>query len=677
MGSQSLIQTLLELVSVLASVTRKITLKPPLSAWQTRTEPSPLTGQPTSNDMVMAWAIDAITKEPRYILELSASERGASCGCICVSCSSSLIAVNAAKTEFRQRPHFRHPPGSERDNCLILTARYTLAQQLSTLEWIELPRRIRSRQVKGLSGTYYEAWAEAAPQKVKIGEVSFEDKTKAILKLEDGRELIVDLVGSLSTSDSEQETSQPTITIVVSDPVIAGMPAAELRKHLSLLMTEACWKRHWDDETLTATANDKAIAEAEDALDWLDELSSGDVHHLSPSERRESLLHFAVKSILEQEKKLDVPELRINATVKNDRTSSTKNINKIIRDRTRLQLSNIRLEKRQGNLIPDVLAEVVSISPGQSTYPLLVEVTVHNHITEEREERIKAQNLATLEIDLSRLGGKLTKDELSRLVIEELSIKRWVHHPAITQEINLAEDLLAERVQWELGWKARYEALMSNSLDVCGQEYLKAVTEYANSYAQVEPNAIIESKRLWQLEELGHHLEKKGYPGGSHSILYKSILPRLLSIKYDQAIGYRLNTGWQVINTILMDMDRSRKWHTLYLMAIRIYSPNMSNANLAKYRLWRDEVSQSLLHGQDKYVRDGQYDALLSLLFPELKEALAHPLGKAVRSAKSTSKGVWLTGQELVQWIRQHPDRARDFYSEAQLKQLLEGKPIH
>ena len=39
-----------------------------------------------SNELVIAWALDKVTREPRYILELSEQERGAKCNCICASC---------------------------------------------------------------------------------------------------------------------------------------------------------------------------------------------------------------------------------------------------------------------------------------------------------------------------------------------------------------------------------------------------------------------------------------------------------------------------------------------------------------------------------------------------------------------------------------------------------------
>ena len=42
----------------------------------------------TLADLVMAWARNAATGEPRYILELDAAHRGAKCGCECQAAAS-------------------------------------------------------------------------------------------------------------------------------------------------------------------------------------------------------------------------------------------------------------------------------------------------------------------------------------------------------------------------------------------------------------------------------------------------------------------------------------------------------------------------------------------------------------------------------------------------------------
>src|SRR5450759_2566569 len=83
---------------------------------------------PSSSDLVMAWAVDQDTGQPRYILQLDAAHRGKKSNCKCPSCDLPLVAVNAAKIVFQKRPHFRHPEGAAREHCLIVAARKALAE---------------------------------------------------------------------------------------------------------------------------------------------------------------------------------------------------------------------------------------------------------------------------------------------------------------------------------------------------------------------------------------------------------------------------------------------------------------------------------------------------------------------------------------------------------------------
>lgn len=124
--------------------------------------------QPSSSELVLAWARDIASGEPRYILELDEAHRGAKCGCECPSCGAALTGVNVAKDEFEVRPHFRHPPGAQRRDCLVLASRLALLRQFQNGGWLELPSRRMPATVQGLSGAGYNAWAVSPPQKLHI-----------------------------------------------------------------------------------------------------------------------------------------------------------------------------------------------------------------------------------------------------------------------------------------------------------------------------------------------------------------------------------------------------------------------------------------------------------------------------------------------------------------------------
>jgi len=139
-------------------------------------------------ELVMAWAKDARTGEPRYVFELGEAQRGAHCGCVCYSCGLPLTAVNAAKAEWRIRPHFRHPDGAERDACLVLTARATALELLRTQDSLLLPARRLGATVIGASGKPYEAWVIRPAERVRIRSFKPQDLVSAVLTLDDGRE---------------------------------------------------------------------------------------------------------------------------------------------------------------------------------------------------------------------------------------------------------------------------------------------------------------------------------------------------------------------------------------------------------------------------------------------------------------------------------------------------------
>ena len=252
-------------------------------------------GRPDSpRDLIIAWAIDCETNRPCYIGQLD-GRRGAKCNCKCSSCGLPLTAVNAAKTRWKKRPHFRHPEGTERDQCAIIAARKALEAVMSGQHRILLPRRCRSARQEGLIGHYFEAWVNQPAEPVAVTDCNFVDQTEAILTLDDGRQLTVRLVGRLGAVDhGNQQALQARIEICVDDPDVAGMSPKEIMSWIELRWSEGCWLRHWNDDALDRVAADHAAADAANAEGWIE---NGDLPaNLSLEDRRETLLHRAVKA---------------------------------------------------------------------------------------------------------------------------------------------------------------------------------------------------------------------------------------------------------------------------------------------------------------------------------------------------------------------------------------------
>jgi hypothetical protein len=507
-------------------------------------------------ELVMAWARDIETGEPRYIGEIDAEHRGGKCGCECPSCNLALIAVNAAKDKVIKRPHFRHPEGAQRNECAILAARAAAMRLLAEEGVIELPRRRMSASAEGLSGANYEAWVEAPAQKVRVASIDFRDRAFAILTLDDGRKLRVALTGGIAelAGDDGEATLIPTITIDV-DASIAGMDQAEIRKRLQLLPGNICWRSHWTDADLMAKAEKQATEMAVDALDWLpDDIElPGD---LSPAMQRESLLHHEVKRILERAGQITVPGLEVLEEL---RTAGYPPLQRrwSVEDRI-LELTNARLEHRMRPLIPDVVCEARA-TDGQLLDPLIIEVTVTNVIDDDRKERIRAQGVAALEIDLSMTGGRVTRSELHRLVVHEVSVKRWLNYPDL--DIIRAGLQVQMRDQRDLSIEAsriaeaRRRRIQEAPIVDIAARYLAAVEQMLIEQGRVQPGVNLKPEFVAAKAAVAisvDELTQRGYPeAGDEDLLgHHCILSRLLSIRNNRGVGYGFGTAAEVLNAI-------------------------------------------------------------------------------------------------------------------------------
>lgn len=643
-----------------------------------------------ANDLVMAWAQQHGTGTLRYILELGPHERGSKCNCVCISCGQPLTAVNAAKEVFSIRPHFRHPDGSPKDACMVLAARAALMEALLGEDTLLLPRRRQSSRVEGLSGDFHDAWVELPPESVRVANVKFHDRLRALLTLDDGRQLVVQLVGSAQTQVDGSVI--PSIDILVDDPAIAAMPLDEIRRRLAPFLENACWRGHWQDSELLEQAEAQAREKAVNAFDWDD---FDGLPEDTPSDlRRETLLHRLVKLILAQHKKIWLPALSIRIERQTDIGMVVKE--SLIPERL-VHLRTVVLERRLGRIVPDVLAKQTS---GED---LLIEVTVTNRITDERINRIRGEGCAALEIDIGRMGGRVTRAELERLVVKEVAAKRWLYHP---QSGEVMQDLERQLdVEHTLQKSKQYRSGLagSQSASMWAEQYLDAIERCADSRLHDEEDGVEDSSSEHYLDlakEAAAGLSGHGYPEAEHQELYfrqRNVITRLLSIKQDRSVGYKLLTAWQVINTIVPESQKYGKWHTLYLMAIRTYKPKLTTEQDERIQLWRKEVWESIQAGETRYQRDTKYDRLLSLLFPEMRVLLERPRNidqsgpiqrqtrpRASRTeepakqaaaqtpapsfpitpADAEGHGLWLKGRQLADWKRRNPEAAKHWFKE-------------
>jgi hypothetical protein len=635
-----------------------------------------------SNSLIMAWAVDKLTGRPRYILELDAAHRGGKCECVCPSCKLPLIAVNAAKTIFQKRPHFRHPDGAARDVCLIVAARKALEEMFAKQDKILLPRYRRSGVVEGLSGQYFNAWVEREAERVRAKQFMFRDEVSGWLILEDGRRLLVKLIGRGEPSGTDEDRVLAKIELEVDDPSIAMMSPEEIFQKIELSWSNACWIQHWEDEVLENEAQQLAKEKAINALDWLGD--DGLLNHLNSSQRRETLLHREVKAILEAEKRICLPRLQVNAEFK--RSNGFVDRREWIEPEQEVMLASVELEVHLGHSIPDVISSWMKEDGWTQT--IIIEVTVTNTINDERIERLESFGFPVLEIDIGRMGGVVSKEEFKQLVVDEVAGKRWLYHPAIEEQ----RQYLVAMMQRDAQAHEDAQQKRNEYLDAPASEWaIKFLNAIKVRWSLVESlGESVKESQAWQssqenIKEAIAALDMHGYELASMLDTYplQRIVSRIASIFFNKGIEYKSDSAWLVINAIMCDRsEHAKKFHTLYLIAIKTYSPEMTRDQAYKVSEWRNKVKASILAGQQEYIRETTYDRLMGLLFPEMRVQLNNPFGtplqilenyedpsselllppaKKLDNMHPELENVLLRGAAFDEWARKNPEAAKSW----------------
>lgn len=575
---------------------------------------------------------------------------------------------------------------------MFLAARLAALQLLRDQGVFALPARKISGKVVGLSGTEHEAWIEHPIERLKIRDFDFRDKAWALITFEDGRQLRFHLIGSGILDEAGQVI--PSISLDLKDTDLAGMSPEELRKRTTLLPDGLCWHSHWNDAELQTQANDAALAKAIDLLDIEGEFAD-DLDGVEQKFRRETLLHLEVKKILSEARQIRVPEIQCYVLrTADDGYDIEKSVNY---PSVTIPLTEVVLEKRFGRLIPDVTARTTE----EHGHVLLIEVTVTNAIDRERHEQIRANKMPTVEIDLSRVGGLMSRAELKELVINDVECKRWLCHPrADTLQQELESEANAELQERNAKIRVLEEERLSTlSIPVAAiaKDYLAAIEEHQI----VARNGRIEdfdeiSRLLTRITFQAQRLAVHGFHEANDHDLYGSrsqIIPRILAIQRGGGVGYDLDSTMGIMNAIKQAQVNNRKFHTIYLIAVNVYQRQEASNPPAWYQTWVDEIKESIEAGEKMYVRPRKYDRLLSLLFPEMATGLSKKFGtenyvpyrralpsrQMPMSSHSDAHGAafwpwdrsdmrdpyWLEGAELEQWKRNYPTAARNFFGNA------------
>ncbi|MFN0186751.1 MAG: hypothetical protein ACKVQR_23305 [Aquabacterium sp.] len=348
---------------------------------------------------------------------------------------------------------------------------------------------------------------------------------------------------------------QAVVTMSLSDPEIASLGPDGIRARLRIL-PDIGWCAHWNDAGLAARGDAAAVSAARSALDAWDEADEADFRsHLPPGVdeataqglRRETQLHREVKAILERAATIATPTLE--------------------------EIDEVRLERRLGRIVPDVIAVLgggqIYTQGGTLTtvdddfdedaedtfslvWPLtlLIEVTVTHHIDDEKLQRIRELDVPTLEIDLGTPGGRLTLNGLRELIVKQAVGKRWVHHPNLRAkrrqlEAEIDEHPFTIALRQRLA-DMRRPRLLATPATHWAVQYLDAATALHDANTQIrkgwrqhtgdgpKPSLLSPDSEPWlQLIEAAEALAAHGLPGGADGEMLSDtgLVPRILSIQ--------------------------------------------------------------------------------------------------------------------------------------------------
>lgn len=612
----------------------------------------------TDSDKPMVWAVRKDDGSIVHVAQLTEAERGLRCECECPACKSPLQAVNAGvgPEHFLRKntrgQFFRHPPGQQRDGCLLLMARVAALQLLFERGEIDLPGPRQRGSVTGASGSIYIEDVRGPSQRIRVRSRAWIDTQSATLTLDDGRVVLLKLASDHRVSDEGRFDG--VIAIQVDDPEVASWPADKILQHAQLDDGLLCWNKHWNDELLQVQAQGLALNKARNSCDWIpdDDSQAG----LTAEQRGETALHLAVKMILANAAEFRSPIYE--GQVEHVMPSGRRLFRPVKMNLGLLQLRAVELEKRLGDMVPDVVCR--ASASGTGSFDLLIEVAVTHRVDEFKRQKIVAMNIPCIEIDITKfqVRGRISLQELANEVLNNRSNKAWIHHPHISQLEDIARRDLAREAS-AIQEQEVVQHRMRSWLDTLDpyrlhQIYFDAVVHlWSNDHLPYVDGEFVR----W--EEIVHAMKRRGWLNCDQPVLVApgGILHSLVTISRG-GIRIRLGEPCYPIPTVLKFFNnrRTREYISYALMALKLHAPPRTVAESQQIEEMRRTVLDSLKLGHTVYARSRDFDSLVSQLFPEMAEGIKNPNGTAESARKQRKKRVEAEQLARSEFANQPPE---------------------
>ncbi|MDQ9169000.1 hypothetical protein Q8A64_01115 [Oxalobacteraceae bacterium R-40] len=159
----------------------------------------------------------------------------------------------------------------------------------------------------------------------------------------------------------------------------------------------------------------------------------------------ETALHYAMKQLIAEERRILIPQLAISVQQKTS-YGETLSKSKTFPEQE-IALDTVYLEYSVHPIRPDVVA----VSNGRK---LLIEIVVTHDVDETKRTHIKKIGASAIRINLKRFERTVDRDALHRLLLESCPEKEWIYH---SRREELAQRLHAE-LEVEVAEKERAHA---------------------------------------------------------------------------------------------------------------------------------------------------------------------------------------------------------------------------
>lgn len=612
------------------------------------------------DEPLLLWAVrDSDIKRFVHIGMLSPFEKGAACKCLCRSCGERLLAINVDKPpehfERRgtQRRHYKHRhTSSEETRCLSKVARLLALQLFVEQGVVFLPARTRpvSRQLPNghLVADELAIPAEWAPVRSRV----WVDDHSAVLMLEDGRELLVTVRAHHVLDDKLNSTCVLSLA-GIKDPKIATWDTEKILEHLRVSGCGLSWDRHWGDDDLKDREAAALLQSEEQFLggiprEWLEGLDG--------KQFSETILHWVIKRAIAVKGEFYVPAMSVDVHKSMPDGSESQEAARC--PAMLLLLQDIRLERRLGNMVPDVICRARRADGRGASFDLMIEAAVTNYIDQAKTQKIKLAGIACIQIRADRFtqSGKVPVAEIEEVVWSDTSVKQWIVHPWIDEEIKKTRRRLDAQAN-EIRRAMEAEARKQEERERKAQEE-KERQEKEQEKIQLWINGCDERSLLRAYVKVlkaswtGEAMYLVGEKAGTHQALWKEMVRRKLV--HDNRAVLESTSG--LLRMLLqLEEEPSHSIGTLAVgrlrAAINDYMEDPHNSivlmfALAKRRLEMlpsdtmqfDGLCTTLREkvggGLTQYQRNTENDRLFAMLFPSIAADIASEYGTSDYYAK-------------------------------------------